>query len=141
MAGFSLSDGTDEWQEWVQFGRKQPIRSWRPASNVGRSYWQGTSVHYVPVAHFRREGIQYRNEKTAAYPGEVSPIQLNQLRARDAFSVTAERIRAFNASSSTFSPSWKSMARLVLPSRLELKRPDGSSSAAPLAKVNLTTFL
>jgi hypothetical protein len=27
------------------------------------------------------------------------------------------------------------MARRVLPSRLELKRPDGSSSAAPLAKV------
>src|ERR1700730_1211825 len=30
---------------------------------------------------------------------------------------------AFNAFSSILSPSWKSMARLVLPSRLELKRP------------------
>jgi hypothetical protein len=67
--------------------------------------------------------------------------QLDQLWARDAFSVTAARTRAFNASSSIFSPSWKSMARLVLPSRLELKRPDGSSSAAPLAKVIFTTFL
>src|SRR6266481_3526877 len=33
------------------------------------------------------------------------------------------------------------MARLVLPSRLELKRPDGSSSEAPLAKVIFTAFL
>src|SRR5712691_10637471 len=48
---------------------------------------------------------------------------------------------AFNASSSILSPSWKSMARRVLPSRLELKRPEGSSNAAPLAKVIFTTFL
>src|SRR5580704_4162635 len=33
------------------------------------------------------------------------------------------------------------MARLVLPSRLELKRPEGSWSAAPLAKVIFTTAL
>src|SRR5713226_1614355 len=33
------------------------------------------------------------------------------------------------------------MARLVLPSRLELKRPEGSSNAAPLAKVIFTTAL
>src|SRR5437899_7218205 len=33
------------------------------------------------------------------------------------------------------------MARLVLPSRLELKRPEGSGSEAPLAKVIFTTFL
>ena len=33
------------------------------------------------------------------------------------------------------------MARLVLPSRLELKRPEGSFSEAPLAKVSFTTFL
>src|SRR5712691_2564764 len=48
---------------------------------------------------------------------------------------------AFNAFSSILSPAWKSMARLVLPSRLELKRPDGSSNAAPLAKVIFTTLL
>ncbi len=34
-----------------------------------------------------------------------SPLQLDQPWARDAFSVTAARIRAFNASSSIFSPS------------------------------------
>src|SRR5262247_4352164 len=33
------------------------------------------------------------------------------------------------------------MARLVLPSRLELKRPEGSFRAAPLEKVIFTTFL
>jgi hypothetical protein len=68
-------------------------------------------------------------------------LLLDQPWARDAFSVTAARIRAFSAASSIFSPSWKSIARLVLPSRLELKRPDGSSSAAPLEKVIFTTFL
>src|SRR5215210_6713287 len=48
---------------------------------------------------------------------------------------------SFNAFSSISSPSRKSMARLVLPSRLELKRPDGSSNEAPLAKVIFTTAL
>src|ERR1017187_8138197 len=61
--------------------------------------------------------------------------------ALDSFRVTAARTRVFNASSSIFSPSWKSMARLVFPSRLELKRPEGFFRAAPLAKVIFTTFL
>src|SRR5580704_6149770 len=59
----------------------------------------------------------------------------------DMFRATAARMSAFNAFSSILSPSWKSMARLVLPSRLELKRPEGSSNEAPLAKVNFTTLL
>src|ERR1700731_2747336 len=48
---------------------------------------------------------------------------------------------AVNAFSSILSPSWKSTARRVLPSRLELKRPEGSSNEAPLAKVIFTAFL
>jgi hypothetical protein len=51
--------------------------------------------------------------------------------AEDVFSATAARMSAFNASSSILSPSWKSMARLVLPSRLELKRPEGPSTRRP----------
>src|SRR5262249_7726793 len=43
--------------------------------------------------------------------------------------------------SSTLLPSWMSMARLTFPSRLELKRPDGSSNDAPFANVILTMFL
>jgi hypothetical protein len=45
------------------------------------------------------------------------------------------------------SPGWsncellKLIAHLVLPSRLELKRPEGSSREAPLAKVIFTAFL
>ena len=51
-------------------------------------------------------------------------------RARtDMFSATAARMSAFNASSSIVSPSRISMARRVLPSRLELNRLLGSSSA------------
>src|SRR6476646_11786990 len=57
------------------------------------------------------------------------------------FSATAARMSAFSAPSSISSPSRRSMARLVLPSRLALKRPEGSSSAAPLAKVVFTALL
>ena len=64
-----------------------------------------------------------------------------QRRAREVFSVTAARMSALNDFSSIFSPSRKSIARRVLPSRLELKRRDGSSSAAPLAKVSFTACL
>ena len=70
----------------------------------------------------------------------AGPHPVDQLRALDVFRATAARTRAFNAPSSIPSPSRKSMARLVFPSRLELKRPEGSSSAAPLAKVIFTTF-
>ena len=62
-------------------------------------------------------------------------------RPDDSFRLTAARINALNASSSIASPSRMSIARLVLPSRLELKRPEGSSNEAPLAKVIFTTFL
>ena len=59
----------------------------------------------------------------------------------DWFSATAARTRAFSASSLIFSPSWKSMARRVLPSRLELKRPEGSSSDAPFEEGHLHDLL
>src|SRR5438132_4287833 len=54
---------------------------------------------------------------------------------------TAWRTSALNADSSTSSPSRMSIARRTFPSRLELKRRAGSSSDAPLAKVNFTTLL
>jgi hypothetical protein len=73
-------------------------------------------------------------------PGKMFD-SVDQLWALDLFKATAARTRVFNASSSIFSPSRKSMARLVFPSRLELKRREGSFSAAPLAKVIFTTFL
>src|SRR5215471_21161414 len=66
---------------------------------------------------------------------------MDQLWALDLFRVTAARTRVFNAFSFIFSPSRKSMARLVFPSRLALKSPEGSFRAAPLAKVIFTTFL
>ena len=64
-----------------------------------------------------------------------------QRRFEDSFRATAARTRAFSAWASIFSPSRTSMARLTLPSRLELKRRDGSFSEAPLAKVSFTTLL
>src|SRR5262249_18569008 len=50
-------------------------------------------------------------------------------------------MRSLRAAASTLSPSRMSMARLAFPSRLELNRPEGSFSTAPLGKVILTTFL
>src|SRR5436853_293123 len=56
-------------------------------------------------------------------------------------SATAWRTSALNADSSTSSPSWMSIARRTLPSRLELKRRAGSFRDAPLANVSFTTLL
>src|SRR4029079_2153271 len=68
-------------------------------------------------------------------------VGVDQLQGADSFRATAARTRVFSASSSISSPSWMSIARLTFPSRLELKRPEGSSRAAPLAKVIFTTLL
>jgi len=57
------------------------------------------------------------------------------------FAFIAARTRALKAAALIVSPSRMSMARRALPSRLALKRFLGSASAAPLAKVNLTTTL
>src|SRR5258708_39905480 len=57
------------------------------------------------------------------------------------FWATAAFTSALNAPASTFSPSWMSIALRVLPSKLELKRPDGSGILAPRANVSFTTFV
>src|SRR5258706_14090140 len=62
-------------------------------------------------------------------------------RADDLFRAAAARMSVLKASSSISSPSWKSIARLALPSRLELNSPAGSLSDAPLRKVSFTTLL
>src|SRR5258706_15966445 len=62
-------------------------------------------------------------------------------RADDLFRAAAARMSVLKASSSISSPSWKSIARLALPSRLELNSPEGSLSEAPLRKVSFTTLL
>ena len=69
------------------------------------------------------------------------------LGARGAGRVAAAPIRAaaftsaLNAPAATCSPSWMSIALRVPPSSPALKRPAGSASAAPLAKVNFTLSL
>ena len=54
---------------------------------------------------------------------------------------TADRINALKAASLSFSPSRKSMARRVFPSRLELNNFLGSGREAPRKKVSFTTCL
>jgi hypothetical protein len=54
---------------------------------------------------------------------------------------TAAFTSALNAPASTIFPSWMSIALRMLPSRLELKRCDGSGRLAPLANVSFTTLV
>jgi len=51
---------------------------------------------------------------------ELAKLVFGRREAEDVFSVTPARMSACKAFSSILSPSWKSMARLVFPSRLEL---------------------
>ena len=57
------------------------------------------------------------------------------------FNVMASRIKFLRAVLFNSSHKWISIARLILPSRLELKSPAGSLSNAPLANVNLILSL
>src|SRR5262249_44556513 len=94
---------------------------------------------FAPKASCPRSVLTQRSAESVA-PWPVSRW-LGYLFALDLFRITAARTSAFNASWFILSPSWKSIARLVFPSRLELKRLEGSFRAAPLAKVIFTTFL
>lgn len=58
-----------------------------------------------------------------------------------AFDAAAARTSACSAVPSIAAPSWRSIARRVLPSRLELNKPLGSGNDAPWAKVSLTALL
>src|SRR5262245_56732733 len=66
---------------------------------------------------------------------------LYRLLAAWPFWVTAAFTSALNARASTFSASWMSIALRVLPSKLALKRRDGSGTLAPRANVSFTTFV
>src|SRR5512134_261702 len=57
------------------------------------------------------------------------------------FWATAAFTSALNAPASTSSPSWMSIALRVLPSKLELKRREGSGTLAPRANVSFATFV
>src|SRR6202165_1286278 len=57
------------------------------------------------------------------------------------FWATAAFTSALNAPASTFSPSWMSITLRVLPSKLELKRREGSGILVPRANVSFTTFV
>src|SRR3954451_2095445 len=87
----------------------------------------------------RPSSVRRRREKLAQHAGASqckAPIQ-----ALGLFKATAALTSALKAPASICSPSWMSIARRVPPSRLELKRRDGSGTLAPRANVSFTTFL
>jgi len=95
--------------------------------NLGTLGRNDTSA--TPMSDLFRGGIPY---DFAFFEGFDLPELLR---------ATAWRTSALKADSSTSSPSWMSIARRAFPSRLELKRRDGSFRDAPLEKVSFTTFL
>src|ERR1700690_1571927 len=83
------------------------------------------------AARDARQGDGFR--KGSTHPTDYRFFEL--------FRAMAARISVLKAVSFISSPSWRSMARRGLPSRLELNSALGSLSEAPLAKVSLTTLL
>ena len=110
----------------------------RSSTSVFRRLWKDETTRKCRRAALLAVGSRQCRSKTAKTGETTTSACVDYL---DLFSATAARISALNAASSISSPSWMSMARRALPSRLELNRPDGSSSEAPLAKVSFTTAL
>src|SRR5438874_342772 len=113
-------------------------------TGIGDIFFKAKDAPALQAWYKRHLGIDVQTWGGAAFTwtdAEGKPVAGTTAWLIAVFRNTAARMSAFNAFSSILSPSWKSMARLVLPSRLELKRPDGSWSEAPLAKVSFTTLL
>src|SRR4029077_11051204 len=91
--------------------------------------------------HQRTADIRMSRRRTSHRLGQARTHEAPDFRADDRFRAAAARMSVLKASSSMSSPSWKSIARRVLPSRLELNSPEGSLSEAPLAKVSFTMLL
>jgi glucose-6-phosphate 1-dehydrogenase len=91
---------------------------------------------YGPGSVLAKTCHAYREEPDVAKEPFFAVFDLREL-----FSPIACRTSALNAASSISSPSWMSIARRVLPSRLELNRRAGSCKDAPFAKVSFTTDL
>src|SRR5688572_20486247 len=98
-------------------------------------------------------GRQVRNDANHLH-GRCSPVVMSRRREYrryfpragfvflpDVLRAIAARMSALNLAASTFSPSRMSIARLVFPSRLELKSLPGSFNEAPFANVSFTTDL
>src|SRR5262245_42026760 len=81
-----------------------------------------------------------RDVARASHPGACR-LRVYRFFAGGPFWATAAFTSALNAPGSTFSPSWMSIALRILPSKLELKRRDGSGVLAPRANVSFTTFV
>src|SRR5688572_28417905 len=99
-----------------------------PLQEVTQSYHSESQKAGQRCAHRWRK--RERTDAPQSLFGRFGERPGRAVAGADVFSATAARISAWSAFSSISSSSWKSMARLVLPWRLELKRPDGSGSEA-----------
>ncbi len=142
--------------ERIRRVRVEPIvkQSRRTGKQKAPSGWLGRAMRDAPAARVPPPQRQGRRRAVPLSTRLGRPVRRRRgVTERQAFFFaagrralavlrsTASRTSAFSAFASIFSPSRKSMARRVFPSRLELKRRDGSLSDAPLAKVNFTALL
>src|SRR5512137_2508924 len=112
------------------------------------AWWKpvdGGSNPPAPTLTHRQQDRPFAKPREILHRG-VLGSRLSYLRATSGtltwrFSATASWIRALSAGASIVSPSRMSIARRVLPSRLELKSFRGSFREAPRAKVSFTTCL
>src|SRR5690349_8745977 len=125
-------------------GKDAAVSVWTPffrrLISVFRRLWKDETTGKCRRAALLAAGPRQRRSKTAKTVETATSAGVGYL-AFDLFRATAARTSFLNAASSSSSSSWMSMARRTLPSRLELNSFDGSSSAAPLAKVSFTTAL
>src|SRR3954465_9813929 len=87
------------------------------------------------IAHYIENSNSRLGESRAYFFLPARPARAAELAA------TAARMSCLKAASSISSPSRRSIARRVLPSRLELKSCVGSPREAPRKKVSFTTCL
>ena len=124
----------------------QPARfrdKWRPGT-LGDHLVRGTTASWIITV-----ALRLRESAAAQQVGKTPPIRWLPLRSAQVyrffagapFWATAAFTSALNAPASTCSPSWMSIALRVLPSKLELKRRDGSWIVAPRANVSFTMLL
>jgi hypothetical protein len=109
-----------------------PFAAWPPWV-ASRDY--RVNCHRNPIAHYIENGNNRFGESRAYFFLAARPARAAELAA------TAARMSCWKAASLIFSPSRRSIARRVFPSRLELKRFFGSLMEAPRGKVSFTTCL
>ena len=113
-----------------------------PASRSGSCSTRCSTASTRSADRSDRVDPQQQAHRRPPHAGPARPpLRRSYFVPPPSFRATAAFTSALNAWPSSFAPSWRSIARRVFPSRLELNSPVGSGSEAPRANVSLTLSL